>query len=100
MYFKPMLITIYLQGMIKTKNLYKHPTIIRYNFLKVPGGITSIMPSIPADLLSYINCIENLPVYKGESTLPPRDVDLMSLFTDGDINIIPTHFIVGDYYND
>lgn len=80
--------------------MYEHPTIIRYNFLKVPGGITSIMPSIPADLLSYINCIENMPVYKGESTLPPRDVDLMSLFTDGDINFIPTHCVVGDYYND
>lgn len=52
------------------------------------------MPSIPADLLSYINCIESLPVYKGESTLPSRDINLMSLYADSNLNIIPTHLIV------
>lgn len=52
------------------------------------------MPSIPADLLNYINCIENMPVYKGESILPARDVNLMSLYTDNNIDIIPTDLIV------
>lgn len=54
------------------------------------------MPSIPADLLSYINCIESLPVYKGESTLPPRDINLMSLYADSNLNIVPTNLIVSD----
>jgi hypothetical protein len=52
------------------------------------------MPSIPADLLSYINCIENMPVYKGESVLPTRDINLMSLLSDTNINILPTELIV------
>lgn len=64
------------------------------NFIKVPGGITSIMPSIPADLLSYINCIESMPVYKGESILPKRDVNLLSLYADNSINYMPTNLIV------
>jgi hypothetical protein len=64
----------------------------------VPGGITSIMPSIPADLLSYINCIENLPVYKGESTLPKRDVNLLSLYADNNINHMPTNLMVCSGY--
>jgi len=64
------------------------------NVIKVPGGITSIMPSIPADLLSYINCIESLPVYKGESILPKRDINLLSLYADNDINYMPTNLIV------
>lgn len=57
------------------------------------------MPSIPADLLSYINCIENLPVYKGESILPPRDINLMSLYADSNVNIVPTDLIVSNDYN-
>ncbi|KAL4131792.1 hypothetical protein QTP88_009048 [Uroleucon formosanum] len=57
---------------------------------EVPGGITSILPSIPADLLSYINCIESMPVYKGESTLPKRDVNLLSLYADNNIKYMPT----------
>jgi len=52
------------------------------------------MPSIPADLLSYINCIESLPVYKGESILPKRDTNLLSLYADNDINYMPTNLIV------
>lgn len=48
------------------------------------------MPSIPADLLSYINCIESMPVYKGESTLPKRDVNLLSLYADNNIKYMPT----------
>jgi len=62
--------------------------------MKVPGGITSIMPSIPADLLSYINCIESMPVYKGESTLTKRDVNLLSLYADNNVNYMPTNLIV------
>ncbi|VVC44720.1 Hypothetical protein CINCED_3A011937 [Cinara cedri] len=57
---------------------------------EVPGGITSLMPSISDDLLSYINCIETLPCYKGESTLPPRDINLMSLYAYNDLNFLPT----------
>lgn len=52
------------------------------------------MPSIPADLLSYINCIESMPVYKGESTLPKRSVNLLSLYADNNINYMPTNLIV------
>lgn len=52
------------------------------------------MPSIPADLLSYINCIESMPVYKGESTLPKRGVNLLSLYADNNINYMPTNLIV------
>lgn len=55
------------------------------------------MPSIPADLLSYINCIESMPVYKGESALPSRDVNVMSLYADSNLNIIPTQMIVSGY---
>jgi len=62
--------------------------------MKVPGGITSIMPSIPSDLLSYINCIESMPVYKGESILPNRDVNLLSLYADNNVNYMPTNLIV------
>lgn len=55
------------------------------------------MPSIPADLLSYVNCIESMPVYKGESTLPIRNTNLTSLYAESDINIIPTDLIVSEY---
>lgn len=65
--------------------------------VKVPGGITSLMPSIPADLLSYINCIESMPVYKGESVLPTRDINLMSLLSDSNTNLLPTKLIVSDF---
>jgi len=69
---------------------------IKYeHFMKVPGGITSIMPSIQADLINYINCIENLRVYKGESTLPTREINLKSLYADN-LNIMPTDLIVSD----
>lgn len=64
--------------------------------MKVPGGVASMMPSIPADLLSYINCIGNLRVYKGESTLPNREINLMSLYAENNVNIIPTDLIVSD----
>lgn len=57
------------------------------------------MPSIPADLLRYINCIENMPVYKGESALPSRDINVMSLYADSNLNIIPTDLVVSDYAN-
>ncbi|VVC40611.1 Helicase, C-terminal,DEAD/DEAH box helicase domain,P-loop containing nucleoside triphosphate [Cinara cedri] len=60
---------------------------------EVPGGITSLMPNISADLLSYINCIESLPIYKGETTLPPRDINLMSLYADSNFNFLPTCFV-------
>lgn len=52
------------------------------------------MPSIPADLLSYINCIESIPVYKGESILPERDINLLSLYADYNINHMPTNVVV------
>jgi len=55
------------------------------------------MPSIPADLLSYINCIESMPVYKGESTLPKRDVNLVSLYADNNVKYMPTNLIVSIY---
>lgn len=55
------------------------------------------MPSIPADLLNYINCLESIPVYKGESTLPTRDINLMSLYVDNNINILPINLIVSIY---
>lgn len=54
------------------------------------------MPSIPADLLNYINCIDNMPVYKGESALPSRDTNLMSLYVDNNINILSTNLIVSN----
>lgn len=54
------------------------------------------MPSIPADLLNYINCIENMPIYKGESLLPTRDTNMMSLYVDNDINILSTNLIVSN----
>lgn len=65
-------------------------------FVKVPGGITSMMPSIPEDLLSYINCIENMPVYRGESTLPTRDINFMSLYADSNTNFLSTDLIVSN----
>lgn len=55
------------------------------------------MPSIPADLMSYINCTENLRVYKGESTLPSREINLMSLYADYNLNTTPTDLIVSDF---
>lgn len=54
------------------------------------------MPSIPTDLLNYINCLENLPVYKGQSTLPTRDINLMSLYANNSIDILPTDLIVSN----
>lgn len=71
--------------------------IMFIKIFKVPGGITSLMPSIPADLLSYINCIESMPVYKGESVLPTRDINLMSLLSDSNTNLLPTELIVSDF---
>lgn len=37
-----------------------------------------------------------MPVYKGESILPTRDVNLMSLYADNSIDIIPTDLIVSN----
>lgn len=54
------------------------------------------MPSISADLLSYINCLESLPIYQGESTLPSRDINLMSLYADNNLNFLPTSLIVSE----
>ncbi|XP_050545074.1 helicase SKI2W [Daktulosphaira vitifoliae] len=60
---------------------------------EVPGGIDSIMPNIKMDLLSYINCIEDLPLYKGESNLPKRNINFKSLYADSSLNVNPTELI-------
>lgn len=41
-----------------------------------------------------------MPVYKGESVLPTRDINLMSLLSDTSINILPTELIVSDVLSD
>ncbi|XP_050420420.1 helicase SKI2W [Adelges cooleyi] len=60
---------------------------------EVPGGLDSIMPNIKIDLLSYINCIENIPLYKSESTLPTRDINIKSLYAKSNVDVIPFELI-------
>lgn len=37
-----------------------------------------------------------MPVYKGESIIPSRDTNLMSLFVDNNTNILSTNLIVSN----